>query len=195
LAASLAGLGGTGIGTPLPAAQLVGIWSEPAVAVIGINAGTPAAYAKPFQFMDFYDSDGSALALSLPTKDQKPFFVYLGDAKQRGAEVRFFVGPERQALKEKAPRHFYHVLLIDTIRQEVTRPATELLTKEAVSTYLDLLADGGVICIHTSNRDWNLIPIVADVAQHLGLVSGCSRTTPPNWEIPLIFVAVDCCGA
>ena len=121
LAASLAGLGAGGLGTPLPASQLVGAWSEPAVAVIGINAGTPAAYAMPFQFMDFYDEDPSALELSLPLRNQKPLFYFLGDAKQRGANVRFMVGPVRQSLKEKAPRHFYHVLLIDTIRQEVSK--------------------------------------------------------------------------
>src|SRR5262249_26768071 len=169
LAASLAGLGACSMGTPLPASQLVGTWSEPAVAVIGINAGTPAAYARPFQFMDFYDLDGSAVPLSFPPNGQKPYFLYLGDAKQRGANVRFNLGPVRQLLRAKAPRHFYDLLFIDTIRQDVSKPAMDLLTKEAFASYLDLMTERGVICIHTSNRHWNLVPVVADIAQDLGL--------------------------
>jgi len=119
--------------------------------------------------MDFYDQDPSALELSLPPRNQAPLFYFLGDAKKRGANVRFVVGPVRQALTEKAPRRFYHVLLIDTIRHEVSKPATELLTKEAFASYLEILADDGVICIHTSNRDFDLVPVVSDLAQHLGL--------------------------
>jgi pimeloyl-ACP methyl ester carboxylesterase len=167
--ASLVGLVTPSFGVNLPLGTLAGVWSEPPVATIGINAGTPAAYARPYQFFDFYDPDRTALALSLPKGNKVPYFLYLADAKQRGASVRFLTGAVRETIKAKGPRHFYHVLLIDTIRHEDRNPLKELLTKEAMASYFEMVVQRGVVCFHISNRDWSLAPVVADVAKSLGL--------------------------
>jgi hypothetical protein len=169
LPASLVGLGMPSYGEYLPLGQLTGVWSEPPVAAIGVNVGTPASYARPYQFFDFYDLDRTALTLSLPQGKKTPYFLYLSDAKQRGANLRFLIGQVRETIKAKGPRQFYHVLLIDTVRQEVRNPEKELLTKEALASFFEMLVEHGVVCIHTSNRDWALAPVVADVAQSLGL--------------------------
>ncbi len=42
------------------------------------------------------------------------------------------------------------------------------MTKEAMALYFETLVDDGVLLMHTSNRDYNLSPVVADVAQSLG---------------------------
>ncbi len=46
-----------------------------------------------------------------------------------------------------------------------------LLTREAVAGYLSKLAPHGVIVLHISNRHLDLAPVVANVAQSLGLAA------------------------
>ena len=46
-----------------------------------------------------------------------------------------------------------------------------LLTREAVAGYLSKLAPHGVIVAHISNRHLDLAPVVANVAQSLGLAA------------------------
>jgi hypothetical protein len=87
----------------------------------------------------------------------------------RGANVRVIEGPERAALAEKGPRRFYHVLVVDTIRGRTDMVERELMTREAVALYVETLVDDGVLLLHTSNREFDLVPAVADVAHSLGL--------------------------
>ena len=42
------------------------LWSEPAIGVIRINAGTHAAYSRPFQQIHFYNNTSELTAFSLP---------------------------------------------------------------------------------------------------------------------------------
>src|SRR5439155_7069380 len=121
-------------GQSLPVNQFTGAWSEPAVGVVRLNAGILASYARPLQFFDFYDADGATKAFSLPDKGE-PLFSYLHDAKQRGATVRFFIGHERDMLK-KAPQRFYHALFVEITRTDLKRVNKDLLTKEAIASYL-----------------------------------------------------------
>ena len=46
-----------------------------------------------------------------------------------------------------------------------------LLTREAVELYLSKLAAGGVMALHISNRHLNLEPVLARVAEGLGLTA------------------------
>ena len=46
-----------------------------------------------------------------------------------------------------------------------------LLTREAVAGYLSKLSPHGVIVLHISNRHLDLAPVVANVAQSLGLAA------------------------
>ena len=46
-----------------------------------------------------------------------------------------------------------------------------LLTREAVELYLSKLAAGGVMALHISNRHLNLEPVLARVAESLGLTA------------------------
>jgi hypothetical protein len=160
LPASVAAQGGA-IGAPL--AQLAAMWSEPPLAVVQMKAGTIAAHARPFQIIDCYEPAKAVLELSQPAHGT-PKFDFVRSARERGAWVRVFEGNERELL-ENAPRRFYHVLLVETARtgQPV---AQDLLTKEALASYLEVIADQGVIALHLSNRDYQLAPVVADAALH-----------------------------
>ena len=62
--------------------QLVGVWSEPPIAVIGMNAGTLASYARPLQHMHFYEPNRQLIDLM-----ERGFFRFLSDARVRGADL------------------------------------------------------------------------------------------------------------
>jgi len=69
LPASLIGLGGSGMGINLPTASLVGAWSEPPYATIGLGTGTMASYGRPMGHVTFYEIDQNVRNFSLPWKE------------------------------------------------------------------------------------------------------------------------------
>src|SRR5262249_26490574 len=75
-AVTLAGLGAVPPGSGLPDAALTALWSEPPIGVVTMYAGTPAAYARPLQTMDFYENNSRIIDLSLPKKGE-PWFTYI----------------------------------------------------------------------------------------------------------------------
>ena len=69
---------------PVPLDAAVAVWSEPPIAMIGMDAGTFAAYARPFQRIDFFEIDPAVVALSDNADGAKePTFHFLADAAAR----------------------------------------------------------------------------------------------------------------
>ncbi len=157
----------------LPLAALVGVWSEPPYAGLFLNNGCLASYARPFQCVDLYERKPAIRDLSLPPGGEAPKFSFVQDAQKRGAHVRIVDGMERQTLADKGPKRFYKVLVVDTSRGRSDLVSQELMTKEAMALFFDLLTDDGILLIHTSNRDYDLPPAVADVALSLGHSCAC----------------------
>jgi hypothetical protein len=116
--ASLVGLGSAPLGVGmLPVGQLVGAWSEPAYATIGLGTGTMACYGRPYQHMHFYEIDSHIRRLSLPplpgeehplvywkmpeynrkfqTAQRRRYFTNLADAIERGVELHVLMGDAR----------------------------------------------------------------------------------------------------
>jgi len=63
----------------------------------------------------------------------------------------------------------YDLIVLDAFSSD-TIPV-HLLTREAVAGYLSKLSPHGVMLLHISNRHLDLAPVVANVAQSLGLVA------------------------
>jgi hypothetical protein len=166
---SLVGLGAMPVAFGnLPAEQLVDLWSEPPIAVIGMYVGEMAGYARPFQYIDIYENDPRIIKLSMPDKGD-PYFWYIHDAKKRGAIVRVFQGPERKTIAAKAPDRFYHAIFVEmSTHEQLEQISIDLLTREGMSVLFKKLADEGILGYHTSNRYFNLIPIVTDLATSQG---------------------------
>jgi hypothetical protein len=120
--ASLVGLGASQInGISLPMSQLVGAWSEPAYATIGLGTGTMASYCRPFQTLHFYEIDSRVRRYSLPEEQMaegdrsksyaislsknppENYFTYLRNARRRGGEVDILMGDAR--LRMAQPWH------------------------------------------------------------------------------------------
>ncbi len=151
----------------IPTSQLVNLWSEPPVAVLGLGAGIPASYVRPLQTMHFYERDEVLIPLSLP-KQGNPHFTYILDATKRGGNIKIIPGKERQSLVKKGPRRFYHVMIVEMCtRTFQEKPKVELFTKEGMAACFDCLAEKGILCYHTSNRYYKMPPLIADVAKSL----------------------------
>jgi spermidine synthase len=82
-------------------------------------------------------------------------------------EMPVVTGDARLTLEASPDR--YDLIVLDAFSSD-TIPV-HLLTREAVAGYLSRLAPHGVIVAHISNRHLDLAPVVANVAQSLGLVA------------------------
>ena len=159
-----ASLVGTLGGGPYP--SLATLWSEPPLGVIDLGVGTPASYARPYQIIDFYESNPEIRDLSINPLKQK--FPYVQDALKRGAAVRLLEGTQRKTFAEQAPDGFYHVLVIETARGHPDYPSMDRLTREGMQLFFTKLAPDGILCYHTSNRNYQISQAIGAVANNLG---------------------------
>jgi hypothetical protein len=171
LPASVIGAGGLPVGGSL--AQLVSLWSEPPFAAVFLKEGGMASYARPYQHVDFYERNPDIVRLSVGDAGTRTFHL-VHAAQTRGAVVRILAGDERTNLTNSGPRRFYHVLVVDVLRGhslsgKYPKVTQELLTREAMQQYFEALVEDGVLCVHVSNRVFNLDRVVADAVQDLGL--------------------------
>ncbi|MEX0819884.1 MAG: fused MFS/spermidine synthase, partial [Pirellulaceae bacterium] len=127
------------------------------VAVVGLGAGTIAAYAKEGDYFCFYEINPHVCRFATT------HFTYLGDAQQRGAAVAIELGDARISLERQSPQR-YDIIALDAFSGDAI-PA-HLLTREAFGEYLRHLSDDGVIAVHISNRHLNLTPVVGGIAEH-----------------------------
>jgi len=136
------------------------------VAVIGLGTGTLAAYARPGDAMTFYEIDRLVRDLAL----DRAYFTYLTDARDRGATLRVELGDARvrlESVKRERPGERYDLIVVDAFTSDAI--PVHLLTREALRLYLDMLAPGGLLALHLSNRYLRLEPVVAGLAADAGL--------------------------
>jgi hypothetical protein len=132
------------------------------IGVVGLGAGVLAAYAAPGQTMTFYEIDPLVHELAEDTR----FFTYLSAARQRGAAVDVVLGDARMTLAAEPPGVF-DLLVLDAFSSDAI--PVHLLTLEAGRMYRERLAPGGVLAFHISNRYVRLYPLLARMAETLGL--------------------------
>ncbi|GDX98104.1 hypothetical protein LBMAG48_05080 [Phycisphaerae bacterium] len=130
------------------------------VAMIGMGAGTLAAYGRSGQRMTFYEIDPAVARIA---SDER-LFSFLKDS---AADVRVVLGDGRVAFAREA-RAGVDLLVLDAFSSDAI--PVHLLTREAFDLYLSRLADDGVILVHISNRYFDLAPELAAVARDVGLV-------------------------
>src|SRR6266446_8371688 len=132
------------------------------VAVIGLGAGTLAAYARLGDVMTFYEID--PLVRDIATN--RFYFAYVPDAISRGATVRIEMGDARirmdQVRKERPGEH-YDLIVVDAFSSDAI--PVHLLTREAFRLYVGMLSVRGLLILHLSNRYLSLQPVVANLAE------------------------------
>jgi hypothetical protein len=137
------------------------------LAVIGLGTGTMACYARPSQNLTFYDIDPAIRRLSFD--EDKPYFTYVGDARQRGVHVDLVLGDARLTLERKRLKasEKYGILVVDAFSSDAI--PIHLITLQALDVYLDKLTTVGLLAFHISNRHLDLRPVLANLAKERGL--------------------------
>jgi hypothetical protein len=131
------------------------------VAVVGLGAGGLAAYADAGQRYDFYEIDPAVIAIAQDPR----LFTFLSEAP---AEVRVIEGDGRLRIAETAPAG-YDLIVLDAFSSDAV-PA-HLLTREAVTLYLEKLRPGGVLLFNVTNTYLDVRSVVAGSTRALGITA------------------------
>ena len=127
------------------------------VGVVGLGAGTIAAYGKAGDRYRFYEINPAVADIA------QRYFTFLSDSQ---AQVDIAIGDGRLLLQRPDEPRF-DVLAIDAFSGDSI--PVHLLTREAVALYLERLQPHGVLALHVSNRHIDLRPVVARIAADRGL--------------------------
>jgi SAM-dependent methyltransferase len=129
------------------------------IGLIGLGAGTLAAYARPGDVVRVYEINPEVFTLA----DQE--FSFLADSPARIERV---AGDARLAL-EREPSQQFDVLAVDAFSGDSV-PA-HLLTIQAMDLYMRHLREGGIVAFHVTNRFLDLPPVVERIASERGLAA------------------------
>lgn len=122
------------------------------VGIIGLGAGTLAAYGRAGDQFHFYEINPQVIDIA------KSEFSFLRDA---AANTSITLGDARLALESEAPQNF-DVLIVDAFSGDAI--PVHLLTREAFALYLRHLNPGGILAVHVSNQYLDLAPVVRQLA-------------------------------
>jgi hypothetical protein len=122
------------------------------VGVVGLGAGTLAAYGRPGDFFRFYEIDPLVAQVAANQ------FTYL---KSTPATVDIKTGDGRLSL-EKEPAGQFNLLAIDAFSGDFV--PTHLLTREAFELYFSKLKPDGLLAVHVSSKFIDLKPLLASVS-------------------------------
>jgi SAM-dependent methyltransferase len=127
------------------------------IGVIGLGAGTMAAYGLPGDVIRFYEINPAVLPIA------QNVFRYLRDS---AAKIEIVEGDARRSLQKEQPENF-DVLVVDAFSGDAI--PLHLLTAQAVELYKRHLAPGGVLAFHISNQHVNLEPEIALLGRNAGM--------------------------
>jgi hypothetical protein len=146
----------TGVGLAM---SYYGARTNRQVGVVGLGAGTLAAYGRPGDRFRFYEIDPAVQALA------RTRFTYLRESE---AHVEVVMGDARLSLEGEPPQNF-DLLVLDAFNSDAI--PVHLLTQEAFAIYLRHLKPDGAIAVNISNMHLDLKPVMRGVADrfHLGI--------------------------
>ena len=126
------------------------------IGVIGLGAGTIAAYGRPGDDIVFYEIDPAVEHIA------RRDFTFLADSK---AAITIVPGDARLNL-EREPARRYDLLVLDAFSGNA--PPLHLLTVEAFATYVRHVASDGLIAVQVSHKFLTFDPLVLAAAGALG---------------------------
>jgi spermidine synthase len=126
------------------------------VAVVGLGAGTLAAYGQAGDVFRFYEIDPRVETIA------KNVFTYLRESK---AKIEIVEGDARLSMEAEPPQQ-YDVIAVDAFSGDAI--PVHLMTAEAVRLYQRHLRPGGILAFHISNTYLDLAPVVKAEAEHAG---------------------------
>ena len=136
------------------------------VGVLGLGAGSLAAYAQRGDIFRFYEIN--PLVEMLARTD----FTYLADCR---GETSVVLGDGRLAL-EREPGQQYDLLVIDAFSGDAV--PVHLLTKQAIELYFRHLKPDGILALNITNTHLDLTPVVDKLSSVLGKHAVLVRNEP-----------------
>jgi tetratricopeptide (TPR) repeat protein/spermidine synthase len=131
------------------------------IGILGLGAGTIAAYGQPGERMTFYEIDPVVERIAW----QPEYFTYLSDCK---AKVEVVMGDARLSLVN-GPERKFDLLILDVFNSDSV--PLHLVTREAFAVYLQHLTEHGVLAAHISSRYLHLEPSLSRLAVDAGLTA------------------------
>lgn len=147
----------TGIATVLESVERPVTGLE--VGVVGLGAGTLAAYGRPGDRFRFYEVNPAVVRVA------NEYFSFLGDSP---AAVEIVLGDGRISMErelEQSGSREYDVLVIDAFSSDAI--PVHLLTREALELYWLHLKPAGVLALHLTNNYVDLMPVAATLGAAL----------------------------
>jgi hypothetical protein len=126
------------------------------VGLVGLGAGTLAAYGRAGDSFRFYEINPAVARIAA-----EDFRFLSGSA----AHTEVLIGDGRLLLNKEPPGNF-DVLVLDAFSDDSI--PVHLLTEQAFAIYFRLLKPDGVLAIHLTNRYLDLQPVVDALATHFG---------------------------
>ena len=137
------------------------------IGVVGLGAGTLAAYGQPGDRITFYEINPAVEPIA------RNLFTYIRDS---AAQIGIVNGDARTSLTQQTPQRF-DVLVIDAFSGDAI--PLHLLTTQALDLYKRHLAPNGILAFHISNQHVDLEPEVALLANAAGM-KAMRVSTPAN---------------
>jgi hypothetical protein len=134
------------------------------IGVIGLGAGTLAAYGQRGDRIRFYEINPAVEPIA------RNVFTYIRDS---GAQTSIVSGDARTSLAHEKSQGF-DVLVIDAFSGDAI--PLHLLTKQAIALYRNHLAPGGILAFHISNRHVDLEAPISLLAKAAGMKAVCIAT-------------------
>ncbi len=131
------------------------------IAVIGMGTGSLAAYSRPGSRFTMIEIDPAVKRIA----ETPDYFSFIADS---AGAIDIRVGDGRLVMGDFSDRAF-DLIVVDAFSSDAI--PVHLLTKEAVEMYLSKLSDRGVLAFHTSNRYFDLSPVLARAASEIGAVA------------------------
>lgn len=144
------------------------------VALIGLGIGALAYYGKSGDSYTFYELNPQVNYVA------NHYFDFL---KSADASINVILGDARIELTARQAKHknSYDLIVVDAFSSDAI--PVHLITEEALSLYIDLLEEDGVLAFHISNSYLDLRPILANLSQTLNL-HGLYLHTPSSKHHP-----------
>ena len=150
------------------------------IGAVGLGTGSVAAYVRSTDRLTFFEIDPLVVKISGDPAN----FSYTTECAQ--GPIDYVIGDARLTLAKQSPDQF-DILLIDAFSSDAV-PA-HLLTVEAVRGYLTRLKPDGVLILHLSNRNLDLVGPAQAVARRAGGWALVQEYRPSpdeeaSWESP-----------
>jgi spermidine synthase len=150
------------------------------VAIIGLGAGTLAAYGRKGDIFSFYEINPAIIRAASAN------FHFLADS---AATIDVVNGDGRLRLAQE-PSHSFDLIVLDAFSDDAI--PVHLLTREAFQEYFARLRDGSALAVHVTNSYLDLNPLVESLAGALrkGVVRIHSLADPKQETLAADWVVV-----